>query len=60
MREIPFSLSQIVLPSKAIRNERILDTLTMQANSGVFRNVDSYLEAYQKKVQNQESFDCGL
>lgn len=49
-----------MLPSKAIRNERILDTLTMQANSGVFRNVDSYLEAYQKKVQNQESFDCGL
>ncbi|KOC61705.1 hypothetical protein WH47_02962, partial [Habropoda laboriosa] len=51
---------QIVLPSKAIRNERILETLMYQANSGIFRNVDSYLEAYQKKVQNQESFDCGM
>ncbi|CAK9801968.1 Rap1 GTPase-activating protein 1 [Anthophora quadrimaculata] len=56
----PQELIRIVLPSKAIRNERILDTLMYQANSGIYRNVDSYLEAYQKKVQNQESFDCGM
>lgn len=54
------SFFQIVLPSKAIRNEKILETLMYQANSGIYRNVDSYLEAYQKKVQNQESFDCGI
>ncbi|OAD57465.1 Serine-enriched protein, partial [Eufriesea mexicana] len=56
----PQELIRIVLPSKAIKNERILETLVYQANSGIYRNVDSYLEAYQKKVQNQESFDCGL
>lgn len=59
-RITPHELIRIVLPSKAIRNERILETLMFQANSGIYRNVDSYLEAYQKKVQNQESFDCGL
>ncbi|XP_011642478.1 uncharacterized protein LOC105430558 [Pogonomyrmex barbatus] len=59
-RITPHELIRIVLPSKAIRNERILETLMFQANSGIYRNVDSYLEAYQKKIQNQESFDCGL
>ncbi|XP_072753921.1 uncharacterized protein Rsh isoform X4 [Anoplolepis gracilipes] len=59
-RITPHELIRIVLPSKAIRNERILETLMFQANSGIYRNVDSYLEAYQRKVQNQESFDCGL
>ncbi|XP_026668884.1 uncharacterized protein LOC108624396 isoform X2 [Ceratina calcarata] len=59
-RITPHELIRIVLPTKAIRNERILETLMHQANSGIYRNVDSYLEAYQEKVQNQESFDCGL
>ncbi|XP_012275503.1 uncharacterized protein LOC105697084 [Orussus abietinus] len=59
-RITPQELIRIVLPSKAIENERILETLMFQANSGIYRNVDSYLEAYQEKVQNQESFDCGL
>ncbi|XP_015587911.2 uncharacterized protein LOC107264305 isoform X3 [Cephus cinctus] len=60
-RITPQELIRIVLPTKAIQNERILETLMFQANSGIYRNVDSYLEAYQKRVQqNQESFDCGL
>ncbi|XP_003698431.2 uncharacterized protein LOC100869689 [Apis florea] len=59
-RITPQELIRIVLPSKAIKNERILETLMYQANSGIFRNVDSYLEDYKEKVQNQESFDCGL
>ncbi|XP_020294253.1 uncharacterized protein LOC109859929 isoform X2 [Pseudomyrmex gracilis] len=59
-RITPQELIRIVLPTKAIRNERILETLMFQANSGIFRNVDSYLEAYQKKVATQESFDYGL
>ena len=53
------SHSQIVLPSKAIENQRILETLMFQANTGIYRNVDSYLEDYQKRIQNQESFDFG-
>ncbi|XP_076247630.1 rap GTPase activating protein radish [Calliopsis andreniformis] len=59
-RITPQELIRIVLPSKAIKNERILETLMYQANSGIYRNVDSYLEAYQKKVENQESFDYGM
>jgi len=56
---------QIVLPSKAIKNERILETLMFQANSGMYRVQDSYLEACQQKIQKQdsrfsESFDYGL
>ncbi|XP_033221111.1 uncharacterized protein LOC117175513 [Belonocnema kinseyi] len=59
-RITPQELIRIVLPSKAIKNERILETLMFQANSGIYRNVDRYLEAYQNRIQNQESFDCGL
>ncbi|XP_050477240.1 uncharacterized protein LOC126867115 isoform X4 [Bombus huntii] len=51
-RITPQELIRIVLPSKAIRNERILETLMYQANSGIYRNVDSYLEAYQKKEED--------
>ncbi|XP_066582757.1 uncharacterized protein rsh isoform X2 [Prorops nasuta] len=56
----PHELIRIVLPTKAIRNERILETLMFQANSGIYRNIDSYLEVCQRKIQNQDSFDCGL
>ena len=45
---------QIVLPSKSIRNEKILETLMVQANSGMYRVQDSYLEACQN-VQKQAS-----
>uniref|UniRef100_A0AAG5CUG0 Rap-GAP domain-containing protein n=1 Tax=Anopheles atroparvus TaxID=41427 RepID=A0AAG5CUG0_ANOAO len=64
----PQELIKIVLPSKAIKNERILETLMYQANSGMYRIQDSYLEACQQRLQKQdsrysewgESFDCGL
>jgi hypothetical protein len=58
---------QIVLPSKAIKNERILETLMFQANSGMYRVQDSYLAACQQRLQQQdsrmsewESFDYGM
>ncbi|ODM93846.1 Rap1 GTPase-activating protein 1, partial [Orchesella cincta] len=61
----PQDLIKIVLPSKAIKNERILETLMFQANSGMYRIQDSYLEACQQRLQKQdsrfsESFDYGL
>lgn len=30
-----------------------------QANSGIYRNVDDFLKAYNTNVKNQDSFDCG-
>ncbi|XP_065344510.1 uncharacterized protein rsh isoform X2 [Cloeon dipterum] len=63
----PQELIKIVLPSKAIKNERILETLMFQANSGMYRIQESYLEACQQRLQKQdsrfsewESFDYGL
>ena len=50
---------QIVLPSKSIRNEKILETLMVQANSGMYRVQDSYLEACQN-VQKQASESVSL
>ncbi|KAJ9600031.1 hypothetical protein L9F63_009673, partial [Diploptera punctata] len=51
----PQELIKIVLPSKAIKNERILETLMFQANSGMYRIQDSYLEACQQRLQKQDS-----
>lgn len=67
-RITPQELIKVVLPSKAIKNERILETLMYQANTGIFRIQDSYLEACQQRLQKQdsrcsewgESFDYGL
>ncbi|XP_023248561.1 uncharacterized protein LOC106638170 [Copidosoma floridanum] len=60
-RITPQELIKIVLPSKSIKHERILETLMYQANTGIYRNVDHYLEAYHSsRVQNQESFDAGF
>ncbi|CAG9788378.1 unnamed protein product [Diatraea saccharalis] len=63
----PQELIKVVLPSKAIKNERILETLMYQANSGMYRIQDSYLEACQQRLQKQdsrfsefESFDYGI
>ncbi|XP_031831114.1 rap GTPase activating protein radish isoform X2 [Nomia melanderi] len=56
----PQELIRIVLPSHAIRNENILKTLTQQADTGVYKNVDACLKTYEKNVQNQKSFDCGM
>uniref|UniRef100_A0A1B0CWI2 Putative rap1-gtpase-activating protein rap1gap n=1 Tax=Lutzomyia longipalpis TaxID=7200 RepID=A0A1B0CWI2_LUTLO len=51
----PQDLIKIVLPSKAIKNERILETLMYQANSGIYRIQDSYLEECQQRLKNQDS-----
>lgn len=58
---------QVVLPTKAIKNERILETLMYQANSGMYRIQESYIEECQQKLQKQdsrfsewESFDYGI
>lgn len=63
----PQELIKVVLPSKAIKNERILETLMYQANSGMYRIQDSYIEACQQRLQKQdsrfsefESFDYGI
>ena len=47
---------QTVLPSKVVRNEKIMETLMVQANSGIYRVEDSYLDAC-KRFQRQESSD---
>lgn len=66
-RITPQELIKVVLPSKAIKNERILETLMYQANSGMYRIQDSYIEACQQRIKKQdsrysdwESFDYGL
>ncbi|XP_063696764.1 uncharacterized protein LOC134827846 [Culicoides brevitarsis] len=67
-RITPQELIKIVLPTKAIKNERILETLMYQANTGIYRINDSYLAACTERLTKQdsrysewgESFDCGL
>ena len=56
-----------MLPSKGIKNERILDTLMFQANSGMYRIQESYIEACHEGIRKQdtqfsewESFDYTL
>ncbi|CAH2000841.1 unnamed protein product [Acanthoscelides obtectus] len=51
----PQELIKIVLPSKAIKNERILETLMFQANSGMYRIQDSYLRECTQRLQKQDS-----
>lgn len=43
-----------MLPSKVIKNDKIMETLMIQANSGIYRVEDSYLDAC-KRFQRQES-----
>ncbi|XP_024085249.1 uncharacterized protein LOC106662692, partial [Cimex lectularius] len=54
-RITPHELIKIVLPSKAIKNERILETLMFQANSGMYRIQECDLEACQRRLQKQDS-----
>ena len=59
---------QIVIPSKAVKNEKIMETLLVQANSGMYREHEMYFEACKEKLQKQdsrfssewESFDMAL
>ena len=66
-KENEWTIGQTVLPSKAIKNERILETLMFQANSGMYRIQESYIEACHEGIRKQdtqfsewESFDCTL
>lgn len=61
----PQELIKIVLPTKAVRNERILETLMDQANTGVFRLQRHYLEQFRETMQqttgaHSDSIDVGL
>ena len=51
----PQDLIRVVLPSKTICNERILETLMLQANSGMYRVQESDLEACQRSASRQDS-----
>lgn len=49
------TIFQVVLPSKAIKNEQILETLMLQANSGMYRIQDSYIKECTQRLQKQDS-----
>ncbi|XKL64913.1 hypothetical protein PGB90_004999 [Kerria lacca] len=66
MKIAPQDLIKIVLPSKTIGNQAILDTLTKQANSGIYRLRDSTLQDFHDRVRRLQtpavewkSFDNG-
>ena len=44
-----------MIPSKAIKNEKIMETLMVQANSGMYRAHDNYFEECKAKLQKQDS-----
>ena len=53
--------SQTVLPSKAIRNEKIMDTLMLQANLGTFREREidrKYLDALENLKRRRPDPDA--
>lgn len=55
-RITPQELIKVVLPTKTIKNERILETLMYQAQSGMYRIGDAYIEACQQRLlQKQDS-----
>lgn len=45
----------MVIPSKAIKNEKIMQTLMVQADSGMYRVQDHYFEACRQGLQKQDS-----
>lgn len=55
----PQELIKIVLPTKAVKNERILETLMDQANTGVFRLQRHYLEEFRERMETADSVDMG-
>lgn len=61
----PQDLIKVVLPTKLVSNEMILHTLMEQANTGVFRLQQQYLEEFKMKMSVrknscEESLDVGL
>lgn len=67
-RITPQELIKVVLPTKTIKNERILETLNYQVQSGMYRMHEDYIEVCQQRLlQKQdsrfsefESFDYGI
>ncbi|XP_065212300.1 uncharacterized protein rsh isoform X2 [Planococcus citri] len=57
MKIAPQDLIKIVLPSKTIENQAILDTLTKQANSGIYRLRESTFQDFHERVQRQRLTD---
>lgn len=55
----PTDLIKVVLPTKAIRNERILETLMHQANSGMYRIQSSYLQECRRTLQREQQDALG-
>lgn len=52
----PSELLSIVLPSKALKNERIMETLMMQVNLGTYRMQE--LDEYRQQLRSQESAEA--
>ncbi|KAM7347858.1 rap GTPase activating protein radish [Cochliomyia hominivorax] len=52
----PTELLSIVLPSKALKNERIMETLMMQVNLGTYRMQE--LDEYRQQLRSQESAEA--
>lgn len=51
----PQDLIRIVLRSRAVKNELILETLLLQANTGLFRVEGQYLVECRQRIQKQDS-----
>lgn len=52
----PSELLTVVLPSKALKNERIMETLMMQVNLGTYRMQE--LDEYRQQLRSQESAEA--
>lgn len=52
----PTELLSIVLPSKALKNERIMETLMTQVNLGTYRMQE--LDEYRQQLRSQESAEA--
>ncbi|XP_044779673.1 uncharacterized protein LOC6725817 isoform X3 [Drosophila simulans] len=52
----PSELLTVVLPSKSMKNERIMETLMVQVNLGTYRMPE--LDAYRQQLRQQESAEA--
>ncbi|ALC48515.1 CG42629, partial [Drosophila busckii] len=54
----PSELLTVVLPSKSMKNERIMETLMVQVNLGTYRMPE--LDAYRQQLRQQESAEANV
>ncbi|XP_052855873.1 uncharacterized protein LOC128264452 isoform X5 [Drosophila gunungcola] len=54
----PSELLTVVLPSKSMKNERIMETLMVQVNLGTYRMPE--LDAYRQQLRQQESAEATI